>query len=705
MTGNCSQLMNFVSKILGPVRFGNDHIAKIMGYGAYQLGNVTILRAYYFKGLGHNLFFVGQFCNADLEVSFQKNTFFIRKSKKSSHQPKAKDINKEKLYLLHMDLCGLIGVASINGKRYILAIVDDYSRFTWVRFLRSKDEAPKTLHEFYENVGISHQTSVARSPQQNDIVEKRNWTLVEAARTIYDWDHLFQPMFEEYFNPPTFVVFLVHVATAPRSVDLANSLVSMLIDQDAPSTSIPSIKEQEHSLNISQGFKESPKTQPFHDDPLNESPHEDSTSQGSSLNVLQIHTPFEHLGRWTKDHPIDNVIGDPSRSVSTRNFRIGNFLLVFELAASELAASDLNVLVFQKGDDLIDSINHMMSFVPAIVTSRYPITNNQLRNSSNPRQQAAINNGRVTLQPIQGRQTSLAAGTLRTYTLGASGNNFGKQRAAQANDQILHEEELSFLANLGITEAQATQTVITHNAAYQANDLDAYDSDCDEINTTKVALMANLYHYGSDDLAEVHNHDNVNHNVTNQVVQKAQQLEPKLYDGNVIDKTNAIVICDSKETLMLTEESHSKMLLKQKGPKMLEKKVATTPVNYAVINKLSQDFETRFIPQTKLSAKQAFWSQKFMNSTEPTPSSRPTKIEVRKELPKVSMEKVLVIIALKDNLRKLKGKAVVDDAVPSHPIDPELLKVDIAPLAPKLRNSRTVHSDYLRHTQEETATL
>ncbi|GJV43012.1 hypothetical protein Tco_1427548 [Tanacetum coccineum] len=87
---------------------------------------------------------------------------------------------------------------------------------------------------------------------------------------------------------------------------------------DAPSTSIPSLQEQEHSPIISQGFEESPKTPNFHDDPLNESPNEDSTSQGSSSNIRQIHTPFEHLGRWTKDHPIANVIGDPSRSVSMR---------------------------------------------------------------------------------------------------------------------------------------------------------------------------------------------------------------------------------------------------------------------------------------------------------------------------------------------------------------------------------------------------
>ncbi|GJX62164.1 hypothetical protein Tco_0295064, partial [Tanacetum coccineum] len=165
--------------------------------------------------------------------------------------------------------------------------------------------------------------------------------------------------------------------------------------------------------------------------------------------------------------------------------------------------------LFQKGDDTIDAINHMMSFLTSVVISRYPTTNNQLRNWSNPMQQATINNGKVTLQLIQRRQTSLATGTTRTYTPGASGSNFGKQRTdkvllvqAQASGQIIHEEEVAFLADPRIPEGQTTQTVITHNAAYQADDLDAYDSDYDELNTVKVALMVNLSHYGLDALAE-----------------------------------------------------------------------------------------------------------------------------------------------------------------------------------------------------------
>ncbi|GJS51229.1 hypothetical protein Tco_0624591 [Tanacetum coccineum] len=81
-----------------------------------------------------------------------------------------------------------------------------------------------------------------------------------------------------------------------------------------------------------------------------------------------------------------------------------------------------------RGNDPIDAINHMMSFLTSVVTSRYLTTNNQLRNSSNPKQQATITGGRVTIQPVQGRQTTFAAATTRTYTLGASGSNFGKQR-------------------------------------------------------------------------------------------------------------------------------------------------------------------------------------------------------------------------------------------------------------------------------------
>ncbi|GKA59559.1 retrovirus-related pol polyprotein from transposon TNT 1-94, partial [Tanacetum coccineum] len=192
-----------------------------------------------------------------------------------------------------------------------------------------------------------HQTSVTRTPQQNIVVERRNRTLVEAAHTMLIFSKAPLFLWAEAINTDCYIqnrsiihhrynktpyeliqdkkpdLSFFHVFGAlcyptNDNDDPADSLVSTSIDQDAPSSITPSIQEQEQSPNISQGFEESPKTPIFRDDPLNESPHVESTSQGSSSNVRQTHTLFEHLDRRTKDHPIANVIDDPSRSVSTR---------------------------------------------------------------------------------------------------------------------------------------------------------------------------------------------------------------------------------------------------------------------------------------------------------------------------------------------------------------------------------------------------
>ncbi|GJV50713.1 retrovirus-related pol polyprotein from transposon TNT 1-94 [Tanacetum coccineum] len=281
MTGNLSLLCNFVEKYLGTVRFGNDQFAPILGYGDLVQGNITIKRVYYVEGLNHNLFSVGQFCDADLEVAFRKSTCFVRdlqgndlltgnrgtdlytislqettsstpiylmakasptqawlwhrrlshlnfdyinllskkdvviglpklkyvkdqlcsscevsKAKRSSFKSKTVPSSKGQLNLLHMDLCGPMRVASINGKKYILVIVDHYSRYTWTLFLRSKDETPEVLKDFlmmiqrnlqalviyvrtdrgtefvnktlnasFKEEGIEHQTSTPRTPE------------------------------------------------------------------------------------------------------------------------------------------------------------------------------------------------------------------------------------------------------------------------------------------------------------------------------------------------------------------------------------------------------------------------------------------------------------------------------------------------------------------------------------------------------------
>nr|GEU45545.1 copia protein [Tanacetum cinerariifolium] len=381
MTGDRSQLTNFIDKFLGTVKFGNDHVAKIMGYGDYEIGNVTISRVYFVDGLGHNLFPVGQFCDSDLEVVFRQHTCFIRnledhlcsacamgKSKKKSHKPKSKDTNQEEIYLLHMDLCGPILVESVNAKKYILIIVDDYSRFTWVKCLRSKEEAPDFIIKFLKmiRVGISHETCVARSPQQNGVVERRNRTLIEAARTILgpalhemtpatissgivpnltystpfvppsrtDWDLLFQPLFDELLTPSPSIDHPAPEVITPIAEVVASELAastsspsSKIVDQDAPLPSnsqstpetqppvIPNdVEEDNHDIEVAHMSNGT-----YFGIPIPEATSDQSLSTDVIHTIVHPdHQIYRHNSKWTKDHPLENIIGELARPVSTR---------------------------------------------------------------------------------------------------------------------------------------------------------------------------------------------------------------------------------------------------------------------------------------------------------------------------------------------------------------------------------------------------
>ncbi|GJS79300.1 retrovirus-related pol polyprotein from transposon TNT 1-94 [Tanacetum coccineum] len=320
MTGDHSQLTNFVHKFLGTVKFGNDQIAKIMGYGDYQIRNIIVSRVYYVEGLGSNLLSIDQI---------------------SENQP---------LYIVNWEYDGVFSN---------LSLVQSLKDQIMVKFLASKDEAPDfikflkmiqvRLNTPVKNIRIDNGTKPRQSlplvtpktdPLYGVTIEKNPYELLhdrkpdlsylhvfgalcypnndsedlgklqakadigifigyapkKKAYRIYnrrlvsnpilqqpcnlpprdDWDRLFQPMFDEYFNPLTITVSLVLVIAAPRAVDLAESHVSMSIDQDPPSTSIPSTQDQEHSLIISQepkNFKQAI-TEPSWIDAMQEEIHE-----------------------------------------------------------------------------------------------------------------------------------------------------------------------------------------------------------------------------------------------------------------------------------------------------------------------------------------------------------------------------------------------------------------------------------------------
>ncbi|GJT49582.1 integrase, catalytic region, zinc finger, CCHC-type containing protein [Tanacetum coccineum] len=515
MTGDRSQLTNFINKFLGTVKFRNDHVAKILGYGDYQIGNVTISMVYYVEGLGHNLFSVGQFCDSKLDVAFRQHTCFIcnlegvdllagpqgnnlytlslrdmmasspicllskasktkswlwhrrlshlnfgainhlarhglvrglpklkfekdhlcsacamGKSKKKPHKPKSEDTNQEKLYLLHMDLCGPMRVVSVNGKKF-------HNQVT-VRRIRTDNGTEfvnQTLREYYEKIGISHETSVARSPQQNGVVERRNRTLIEAARTmlIYakaslflwaeavstacytqnrsiirlrhsktpyellhekppnlsffhvfgalcyptndsenlgklqpkadidfdeltamasehsssgpalhemtpatissglvpnpppstpfvppsrtDWDILFQLIVD---HPAPEVIAPIAEVVAPVPAVSTGSPSSTTVDQDAPSPSnsqtTPDVEEDNHDIEVAHMGND-----PYFGIPIPEIPSDQSSSSDSIHTIVHPdHQISEHNSKWTKDHPLENIIGELDRPVSTR---------------------------------------------------------------------------------------------------------------------------------------------------------------------------------------------------------------------------------------------------------------------------------------------------------------------------------------------------------------------------------------------------
>ncbi|GJU51689.1 retrovirus-related pol polyprotein from transposon TNT 1-94 [Tanacetum coccineum] len=551
-----------MKKFIGTVRFGNDHFGPIMGYGDYVIGDSVISRIYYVEGLGHNLFSVRQFCDLDLEVAFRKHSCYVRdvngvdliKGNRVTniYTIFVKDMmmfspiyllskaSKNKSWLWHRRLnhlnFGTIndltrkdfvrGLPRLKFEKIIFAQLVNFEKarniptnpnlkiptwkFTWVKFLRSKDETPefvikflkqiqvglnKTvryirtdngtefvnqfLTEYYESVGIFHQKSVPRTPQQNDVVERRNRTLVEAARTmlifskapmflwaeavatacytqnrslihtrhnktpyelvhdkkpdlkflrvfgalcyptndsedlgklrpttdigifvgyapnrkgyrIYnkrtrrimetihvqfdeltepmapvhistgpepilltpgqissglipdpvpaapyvpptnkDLEILFQLMFDEYFEPPGVERPVPPAPAVQVPVVLAGTPSSTTIDQDAPSTSYspsssvvqPPISHQ--GVAAGPTIKDNPFAQADNDPFVNvfaPEPSSDESSSGdvSSAESTQVVHPHNHLRKWSKDHPLDNVIGNPSRLVSTR---------------------------------------------------------------------------------------------------------------------------------------------------------------------------------------------------------------------------------------------------------------------------------------------------------------------------------------------------------------------------------------------------
>ncbi|GKA84721.1 retrovirus-related pol polyprotein from transposon TNT 1-94 [Tanacetum coccineum] len=346
--------------------------------------NFTIKRVYYVEGLNHNLFSVGQFYDADLEVAFWKSTCYIRdlkgndlltawfwhrrhshlnfdtinllskydivtglpklkfikdhicsscelgKAKHESFKTKTTPSLKRRLQIPHMDFCGPMRVESFNGKKYVLVIVDDYSRYTWTHFLISKDETPevlidflklvqkglhaqvrivrtdkgteflnKTLHAYYAQEGIEHQMYNTRTPKQNGVVERRNCTLVEAARIMLsaakvplDGENL--DKMKEKGDACIFVGY----STQSRAYRVYNKRTRVIVE------------------TIHVNFDELPQMASDYYTIQERGETSSRYVDSSNMHTFYQQHPSEH--RWTKDHPLEQVIRNPSQSIRTR---------------------------------------------------------------------------------------------------------------------------------------------------------------------------------------------------------------------------------------------------------------------------------------------------------------------------------------------------------------------------------------------------
>nr|GEZ00753.1 retrovirus-related Pol polyprotein from transposon TNT 1-94 [Tanacetum cinerariifolium] len=632
MIGDRSQLVNFVQKFLGTVKFGNDHVAKIMGYGDYQIGNVTISWASKTKSwlwhhhLSHlNFGAIKHLARQGLvrglpKLKFEKDHLCsacaMGKSTRKTHKPKSEDTNQEKLYLLHMDLCGPMRVESYAS------------------------QAPSSIH-------------ILISYPPNDIQSSINHNVYNA------------------------------------------------------SSSIP---QMEYAITLHQQTECSP------------------------------------------------------------------------------PETGLVVLVFQKGDDPINAVNHMMSFLTAVVTLRYPATNNQLRTSSNPCQQATINNGKVTIQPIQERQTSMTVGSSRPYTSGSS-RNLGKQIVIMCYN----------CKGEGHTSKQCTKPKRKRDADWFKDKVKELNNIVFKINQSAqtVHMLTKPQFFYDHSTRQAIGFENPCY------LKRTQQLKPKLYDGSVIEKSNAIVIHESKETLLLVDESRSKMLEKQNNPKMSEKKysvqyeepnlsASTTivevpkelpKVSMELFNSFDQflideltEVQNVFKQMEHAVEQHCVEKNKFQDKMKNVlkDNDRLLKqalsldivnivvhdhvnsacmnvhvckhcVTIETELPNDfikkechdtllkkynTLEKHCISLEVDNQLKKeifQRNNSFSQDSAPtfaelfeindlkaqSQEKDTVILKLkerlkslsDVAPIAPKLRNNNTAHTDYLRHTQEETATL
>ncbi|GJV86239.1 putative reverse transcriptase domain-containing protein [Tanacetum coccineum] len=514
-----------------------------------------------------------------------------------------------------------------------------------------------------------------------------------------------------------------------------------------------------------------------------------------NMQPVQVNTKFLNslLPEWGKF--VTNV--KLARDLHTTNYdQLYDYLEQHEVHANETRLMRLVVPLFLPSDDPIACMNKAMAFLSAVFTPRYPSTNNQLRSSSNMRNQATVQDGRITVQQVQGRQgQNVVSLCSQGNVLGSRGNTSGQAKVikcynyqgeghmarecthpkrrrdatwfkekvlliqAQARGKELDEEQLAFLADHRVADGQVAQT-ITHNAALQTDDLDAYDSDCDDICLAKAVLMANLSSCDSYVLSEdkANNESKiVNESLTVELERYKERVkfieqrfnvdlsshEKFIYsqmDDMIRTKNTKFAAIKTeidtlKQTLskhvkekesLLTTLNGFKMEFKERESKSIDKEIVLENKIKELENIVSLGYQNPFYLKRAQEIKPILYDGNVLSNTHDVLSmvdkeetlilaeeSRLKMVEKQND-PIMKKEKINITPVNYFELNKLaeilnlKGKNVIDTDVSKHyatTIAPGMFKLNLEPLAPKVLKNKYAHLEYIKHSREHTDIL
>nr|GEZ97334.1 retrovirus-related Pol polyprotein from transposon TNT 1-94 [Tanacetum cinerariifolium] len=348
MTGNHKLLINFMEKFLGTVKFRNDQIAPILGYGDLVQGAVTIKRVYYVEGLNHNLFSDGQFYDADLEVAFRKSTCFIRDLKGNDLLIGSRGMDLYSITLQDTNCPNPICLMSkaTSSQAWLWHRHLSHLNFNTINLLSENDIVVKGDECIF--VGYSTQSRAYR------VFNKRTRVIMESIHVNFDelphmasdhissdpapeyrtvttsneLDLLFSPMFDELLNGSSKVVTKSSAVSATDAPNQRQHHTTPLNNHTTPASicQVPSLAPtvlSSENINQAETYAENDQVAddefinifctPIQDQGETSSRHVDS----SNMHTFYQRYPSEH--RWTKDHPLEQVIGNPSQSVRTRH--------------------------------------------------------------------------------------------------------------------------------------------------------------------------------------------------------------------------------------------------------------------------------------------------------------------------------------------------------------------------------------------------